>query len=104
MDSPKLGTGKYIAAGAGKTVACVEGPKNKGAPAVIIDCEFFDFSVCSVNTVVFLAKKTPFYNSTDLLRTISEALCMNPLPTSINNYQWSVIEKFVKRLFLFVVF
>ena len=41
MLSPNLGTGKYIAPGANKTVVCVEGPKNKGGVAVIIDCKVF---------------------------------------------------------------
>uniref|UniRef100_A0AC35FEV2 PAZ domain-containing protein n=1 Tax=Panagrolaimus sp. PS1159 TaxID=55785 RepID=A0AC35FEV2_9BILA len=57
----QLGGGKYLAAGASKTVACVEGPKNKGAAAVIID-----------------SKKTAFFHAMNLLEMLCSAVNVKP--------------------------
>uniref|UniRef100_A0A914Y7X6 Uncharacterized protein n=1 Tax=Panagrolaimus superbus TaxID=310955 RepID=A0A914Y7X6_9BILA len=79
FNSPDLGGGKYLAAGASKLVVCVEGTRNEGAPAVIID-----------------SKKTPFYQSMNLLEMICAALQTGPNITP-NRNQWEIAEKYVKR-------
>uniref|UniRef100_A0AC34GSB0 Piwi domain-containing protein n=1 Tax=Panagrolaimus sp. ES5 TaxID=591445 RepID=A0AC34GSB0_9BILA len=86
MDSPDLGGGKYLASGASKTVVTVEGPRNEGAPAVIID-----------------SKKTPFYHSMNLLEMICKALQVGPDITP-NRRHWEFAVKYLKRLECFPIY
>uniref|UniRef100_A0AC35GE48 Uncharacterized protein n=1 Tax=Panagrolaimus sp. PS1159 TaxID=55785 RepID=A0AC35GE48_9BILA len=78
-----LGSGKYLAAGASKTVACIEGPKNKHAAAVIID-----------------SKKTPFFHAINLLELLCSAVNVKP-SVVLNMDQFRDCVKVVKRLEVF---
>uniref|UniRef100_A0A914PMS3 PAZ domain-containing protein n=1 Tax=Panagrolaimus davidi TaxID=227884 RepID=A0A914PMS3_9BILA len=78
-----LGGGKYLAAGASKTVACIEGPKNKRAAAVIVE-----------------SKKTPFFHAMNLLELLCAAVNVKP-SVVINMDQFRDCVQVVKRLEVF---
>uniref|UniRef100_A0AC34G8B1 Uncharacterized protein n=1 Tax=Panagrolaimus sp. ES5 TaxID=591445 RepID=A0AC34G8B1_9BILA len=84
--SSDLGDGKYLALGASKVVVPVEGPRNQGALAVIID-----------------SKKTPFYHSINLLEMICNALKIDANITP-NRGHWEFAVIYVKRLEWFFIY
>uniref|UniRef100_A0AC34GLB5 Uncharacterized protein n=1 Tax=Panagrolaimus sp. ES5 TaxID=591445 RepID=A0AC34GLB5_9BILA len=80
------GGGKYLAPGASKVVVPVEGPRNEGALAVIID-----------------SKKTPFYHTMNLLQMICNALKIDANITP-NRGHWEFAVKYLKRLECFPIY
>uniref|UniRef100_A0A914QI97 PAZ domain-containing protein n=1 Tax=Panagrolaimus davidi TaxID=227884 RepID=A0A914QI97_9BILA len=80
FDIVDLKRGKYLAAGASKTVACIEGSKNKGVPALVID-----------------SKKTPFFHSMNLLQMLCASANVGPEET-VNGDQLLDLVSLVNHL------